>query len=163
MTKAKKRKGAMPGTLRWMIFHSFCRTFLHEVCDCFCLMSSMLLCGISQACSRLLHCWRHQRFCVTLHNHAHIICIAGLGKGTGAAPKQPKVPLAEQPVDLKTMPLKTVLKCAWAKDKRKISAEQAVRVRFQPCDAFLSFFTISSLRLGALLCTTVQLSKSSRR
>lgn len=51
----------------------------------------------------------------------------GLGKGTGAAPKQPKVPLAEQPIDVKTMPMKTILKCAWAKDKRKISAEQAVR------------------------------------
>ena len=83
----------------------------------------------------------HLSLCgITKHKHADIIRIAGLGKGTGAAPKQPKVPLAEQPIDVKTMPMKTILKCAWAKDKRKISAEQAVRVSFSscpmPCRAF---------------------------
>ena len=51
-----------------------------------------------------------------------------MGKGTGAAPHKPKTPLAEQAIDPHTMPMKTIIKCAMAKDRVKANAEQAARV-----------------------------------
>ena len=57
---------------------------------------------------------------------------SGLGKGSGATSKQPKVPLAEQTIDPEKMSLKTVAKCALAKSRQKVSIEQAARVSCQP-------------------------------
>lgn len=51
----------------------------------------------------------------------------GMGKGAGAEPRKTRTPLAEQTIDPHTMPMKTIIKCAMAKDRVKASAEQAAK------------------------------------
>ncbi|KAA6427853.1 MAG: hypothetical protein FRX49_02516 [Trebouxia sp. A1-2] len=51
----------------------------------------------------------------------------GMGKGAGAETHKTRTPLAEQTIDPHTMPMKTIIKCAMAKDRVKASAEQAAK------------------------------------
>ena len=51
-----------------------------------------------------------------------------MGKGA-AEPRKPKTPLAELKIDPQTMNMKTVIKCANAKDRAKSNAAQLAKVR----------------------------------
>ena len=51
-----------------------------------------------------------------------------MGKGA-AEPRKPKTPLAELKIDAQTMNMKTVIKCANAKDRAKSNAAQLAKVR----------------------------------
>lgn len=53
-----------------------------------------------------------------------------MGKGAGAETHKTRTPLAEQTIDPHTMPMKTIIKCAMAKDRVKASAEQAAKVNY---------------------------------
>lgn len=59
----------------------------------------------------------------------HTTYFAGMSKGGGSEACKTRTPLAEQTIDPHTMPMKTIIKCAMAKDRVKASAEQAARVR----------------------------------
>ena len=50
------------------------------------------------------------------------------GTGKGSEPRQPKTPLAELKIDAQTMNMKTVIKCANAKDRAKSIAAQLAKV-----------------------------------
>lgn len=63
-----------------------------------------------------------------LPGYEQVLCVAGMGKGAGAEPGKTRTPLAEQTIDPHTMPMKTIIKCAMAKDRVKASAEQAAKV-----------------------------------
>lgn len=56
---------------------------------------------------------------------------AGMGKGA-AEPRKPKAPLAELKIDVQTMNMKTVIKCANAKDRAKSNAAQLAKVQLLP-------------------------------
>ena len=51
-----------------------------------------------------------------------------MGKGA-AEPRKPKAPLAELKIDVQTMNMKTVIKCANAKDRAKSNAAQLAKVQ----------------------------------
>lgn len=54
-----------------------------------------------------------------------------MGKGA-AEPRKPKAPLAELKIDIQTMNMKTVIKCANAKDRAKSNAAQLAKVQLLP-------------------------------
>lgn len=70
----------------------------------------------------------------------HSLLTVGLGKGAGQ--RKAKAPLAEQKIDPVSMPLKTIIKVACAKDKVKTAAAKAAKV---------STITIAFVRLANLL------------
>lgn len=92
-------------------------------------MGSEHFCLLAVDMLAFLHHVAHQ--CLDQLPAYSIVRISGMGKGTGSAsaPRKPKTPLAEQRIDPHTMPMKTIIKCAMAKDRVKAIAEQAARVR----------------------------------
>ncbi|KAL3149235.1 Transcription factor TFIIIB component B, variant 2 [Trebouxia sp. C0010 RCD-2024] len=51
----------------------------------------------------------------------------GMNSGAAAVPRKPKTPLAELKIDAQTMNMKTVIKCANAKDRAKSNAAQLAK------------------------------------
>lgn len=66
-----------------------------------------------------------------------------MGKGAAEA-RKPKAPLAELKIDVQTMNMKTVIKCANAKDRAKSNAAQLAKVQRLPA-------LLRSLPLNVLL------------
>lgn len=62
-----------------------------------------------------------------------VMCDTGMNSGAAAVPRKPKTPLAELKIDAQTMNMKTVIKCANAKDRAKSNAAQLAKVTPPTC------------------------------
>ena len=73
-----------------------------------------------------------------------------MGKGPASEPRKPKTPLAELKIDAQTMNMKTVIKCANAKDRAKSIAAQLAKVT--PLHALLAVLHLPSTYFDYPLC-----------
>ena len=75
-----------------------------------------------------------------------------MGKAA-AEPRKPKTPLAELKIDAQIMNMKTVIKCANAKDRAKSNAAQLAKVRLlQAALLLLHFLPCLEPMYVAFLC-----------
>lgn len=82
-----------------------------------------------------------------------VLCTEGMANGTakGSEPRKPKTPLAELKIDAQTMNMKTVIKCANAKDRAKSNAAQLAKVNLSSLFALASQSIFAATKLSCTL------------